>query len=104
MLGIRENYPTPLVQRQHFAFRVELEDLRSAHEELSRLGISTENFHGEDAAQLMVFPFMPAVSIYFDDPDGHSIEYLAMLDDEPRPDLPIMSWQEWDQLHNRTES
>lgn len=45
--------------------------------------------------------FMPAVSIYFDDPDGHSVEFIAMLDDEPRPDLEIMSWKEWDRLHER---
>lgn len=101
MLGIRENYPTPLVQRQHFAFRVDLDDLRQAREQLAALGVRTENFHGEDEGGLMVFPFMPAVSIYFDDPDGHSIEYLAMLDDEPKPDLQIMPWSEWERLHGR---
>ena len=25
--------------------------------------------------------------VYFDDPDGHSLEYLAMLDDPPQPEL-----------------
>jgi len=61
----------------------------------------TTNFFGESAEQLSVFPFMPAVSIYFADPDGHSVELLAMLEDEPRADLEIMSWQEWETLHGR---
>ena len=28
---------------------------------------------------------MPAAAIYFRDPDGHSLEYLAMLDEPPGP-------------------
>ena len=31
--------------------------------------------------------WMPAASVYFRDPDGHMLEYLAMLDEEPRRDL-----------------
>jgi hypothetical protein len=49
--------------------------------------------------ELMVFPFMLAVSIYFNDPDAHSVELIAMLNDEPKPGLEIMSWKDWDQLH-----
>jgi hypothetical protein len=30
---------------------------------------------------------MPAASVYFDDPDGHSLEYISVLPDAPRPDL-----------------
>jgi hypothetical protein len=26
---------------------------------------------------------MPAASVFFDDPDGNLLEYIAMLDDEP---------------------
>lgn len=47
MLGIRENYPSPLVQRQHFAFRIELEDMLRARTYLEGLGIKAENFRGE---------------------------------------------------------
>lgn len=46
MLGIRENYPSPLVQRQHFAFRIELEDMLRARTYLEGLGIKAENFRG----------------------------------------------------------
>ncbi|AMX00781.1 VOC family protein [Rummeliibacillus stabekisii] len=101
MLGIRENYPSSLVQRQHFAFRVDLNDISSAKDYLSSLNIMTTNFFGESADNLLVFPFMPAVSIYFEDPDGHSIEFIAMLDDQPKPELEIMPWKEWEKLCGR---
>lgn len=99
MLGIRENYPTPLVQRQHFAFRVDVEDIVHANDYLKELGIESTNFYGDSPEELMVFSFMPAVSIYFNDPDGHSIELIAMLNDKPMPELEIMSWKDWNQLH-----
>ena len=101
MFGIRENYPSPLVQRQHFAFRVALDDLEAACRTLQERGVETTNFFGESEAPLSVFPFMPAVSVYFEDPDGHSVELLAMLEDEPRPGLAIMPWPEWERLHGR---
>ncbi|WP_040950972.1 VOC family protein [Gorillibacterium massiliense] len=102
MLGIRENYPSPLVQRQHFAFRVDIEDIPKARTYLEGLNIESSNFFGQSSEELIVFPFMPAVSIYFDDPDGHSVEHIAMLEDEPRPDLEIMTWSEWEALHGRS--
>ena len=42
-----------------------------------------------------VIGWMPAAAIYFRDPDNHLIEYLAMLDYNPRPDLGIIPWSEW---------
>ncbi len=101
MLGIRENYPSPLVQRQHFAFRVNLSDISKARSYLQGLGIHSENFWGESSDQWVVFPFMPAVSIYFDDPDGHSVELIAMLEDAPRPELKLMLLEDWEKLHGR---
>lgn len=98
MLGIRENYPSPLVQRQHFAFTTGLDQLHTAIVELAKLGITAQNFHGEsvqDTDELIVFPFMPAVSIYFSDPDGHSLELIAMLPHTAQPDQPLMTWAEW---------
>jgi lactoylglutathione lyase len=38
---------------------------------------------------------MPAAAIYFRDPDNHLIEYLTMLDHNPRADFGIISWSEW---------
>ncbi|CAM3375704.1 MULTISPECIES: VOC family protein [Saccharibacillus] len=96
MFGIREHDPSPLVQRQHFAFRVALKDLETARARLEERGVETTNFFGEKEAPLSVFSFMPAVSVYFSDPDGHSVELLAMLGDEPKPELGILPWPEWE--------
>jgi hypothetical protein len=38
---------------------------------------------------------MPAVSLYFTDPDGHLLEYLAMLPQDPRPAAGVVSYSEW---------
>jgi hypothetical protein len=38
---------------------------------------------------------MPAVSLYFTDPDGHLLEYLAMLPQEPRPAAGVVSYSDW---------
>ena len=38
---------------------------------------------------------MPAAAVYFRDPDGHLIEYLAMLDEPARPERGIVPWSDW---------
>ena len=38
---------------------------------------------------------MPAAAVYFRDPDGHLLEYLAMLDGPPDPERGITTWSEW---------
>jgi hypothetical protein len=43
---------------------------------------------------------MPALAIYFRDPDGHLLEFLAMLPDEPRPEAGVVSWDEWQRLRD----
>lgn len=104
MLGIRENYPSPLVQRQHFAFTAGVEQLYTAAAQLAELGITAQNFHGdsvEQAGELIVFPFMPAVSIYFTDPDGHSLELIAMLPHTAQPEQPLMTWDAWEALQHQ---
>jgi hypothetical protein len=37
----------------------------------------------------------PAAAVYVRDPDGHLLEYLAMLEEEPRPDLGIVPFSQW---------
>ena len=38
---------------------------------------------------------MPAISLYFTDPDGHLLEYLAMLPQEPSPDIGVVPYSQW---------
>jgi lactoylglutathione lyase len=39
---------------------------------------------------------MPAAAVYFRDPDGHMLEYLAMLEGPQRPELGIVGWSQLD--------
>jgi len=97
MLGLRENY-TQMV-RQHFAFQTTVDGIRNAEKYLRDKGVTPTNFYGEESSELYVFAAMPAVSIFFTDPDNHSIEFIAMLEGEPRPELGIIPWSEWNKLN-----
>jgi hypothetical protein len=37
--------------------------------------------------------------VYFRDPDGHSLEYIAMLPEAPQPAMGRTMLSEWDALH-----
>ncbi|MEM7112872.1 MAG: VOC family protein [Chloroflexota bacterium] len=94
MLGLWER--PSAVQPQHYAFRASIDDIR--HRSVSFLeerGLEPRNFLNDGTKRPMVFGWMPALAIYFRDPDGHSLELIAMLPDEPRPELAVVSWEEW---------
>ena len=38
---------------------------------------------------------MPALAIYFNDPDGHILEFIAIIDGEARPELGVIPYEEW---------
>jgi catechol 2,3-dioxygenase-like lactoylglutathione lyase family enzyme len=93
MLGLREA-PIDQISWQHFAFEVNLEDMHSAATFLGSRGIKCYNkVDGGESPQ--VFGWMPAAAIYFNDPDGHLLEFISMLPDAPRPELGIVTWDEW---------
>ena len=100
MLGLRQ-VPEHECSRQHFAFTTTLERMRSIRETLERHGIEWRNFLDDDSGSLHVFGWMPAVSVYFRDPDGHSLELLAMLPDEAKPELGVVTWEHWEALHTQ---
>jgi len=79
----------------HFAFDVALEDVLGAPERLRSHGVTPLSFFGQETSEPSVLAWMPAAAVYFEDPDGHLLEYLAMLDEEPRPEAGIVSYSEW---------
>ena len=97
MLGLWEK-PAEQIQRQHFAFRVSVEDMRNAKQFLLDKGLTPRNFLSDGTQDPMVFAWMPAVAIYFADPDGHSLEFIAPLDGEARPASGVIAWDEWEAL------
>jgi lactoylglutathione lyase len=81
--------------RCHFAIAVSLPELLGAGGRLNRLGVTTQNFAGEETTEPSVIGWMPSAQIYFRDPDGHSVEFIALLDDAPDPAFigPLSAWQ-----------
>jgi lactoylglutathione lyase len=49
-------------------------------------GVEPLDFHGQPTNEPSVIGWMPAASVFFNDPDGHLLEYLAMPPHEPRPE------------------
>src|SRR5262245_917492 len=95
MLGLWEK-PLAQVVPQHFAFRATVDDvLNNSVAWLKERGLLCRNFLDDGTERPMVFGWMPAVSIYFRDPDNHSLELIAMLPEEPRPELGVVSWEGW---------
>jgi lactoylglutathione lyase len=79
----------------HIAFEVALEDLLDSPERLRSQGVTPLSFFGEETNEPDVLAWMPAAAVYFEDPDGHLLEYLAMLEDEPRRDAWIVPYSRW---------
>jgi lactoylglutathione lyase len=79
----------------HIAFDVALEDALAAPAGLRASGVTPLSFFGAETEEPDVLAWMPAAAVYFEDPDGHLLEYLAMLDEPPRPDAGIVPWSQW---------
>ena len=69
---------------------------------LKERGIQVRNFLNNGTEEPFVFGWMPAVSIYFSDPDGHSLEFISVLPDEPQPELGVVAWEQWELQHGRS--
>lgn len=95
MLGLWSTGAAPLGLRLHVALRVSVDHVLGACAALRDRGVTPRSFFGEETDEPSVIGWMPAAAVYFDDPDGHSIEYLAMLDGPPRPELGIVGWSDW---------
>jgi lactoylglutathione lyase len=94
--------PAAQIQPQHFAFRASIDDvLTRAVPYLRERDLPSHNFLDDGTERPMVFGWMPALAIYFDDPDGHSLEFIAMLPDDPHPEVNVVSWDEWQRLRRR---
>lgn len=95
MLGLWSLGSMPIALSLHVAFDVPLEDVLAAPARLRAQGVTPLSFFGEESDDPSAIGWMPAAAIYFRDPDGHQLEYLAMLDEDPRPDLGIIPWSQW---------
>jgi GNAT superfamily N-acetyltransferase/catechol 2,3-dioxygenase-like lactoylglutathione lyase family enzyme len=95
MLGLWSLRSAPMGLSLHVALKVSLADVLGAPDALRSDGVVPLSFFGVETTEPSVIGWMPAAAVYFRDPDGHLIEYLAMLREPPRPELGIVSWSEW---------
>jgi lactoylglutathione lyase len=96
MLGLWCIGTSPLRMRLHIAFDVTLQDVIGSVEKLRAAGLTPlDSGGGNPIDEPVVLAWMPAASVYFDDPDGHSLEFIAMLPDRPRPELGRVAWSQW---------
>jgi len=99
MLGLWGVGSGPQKMALHAAFRASLEDVIAAPRVLRSAGITPFDFDGQPTDQPVVFAWMPAASVFFHDPDGHLLEYIAMLPHEPRPEQGGVPWHVWELTH-----
>ncbi len=95
MLGVWEVGTGPQRMSLHVAFTVDLADMLEAPKRLRAANVTPRDFNGDPTDEPVVLAWMPAASLYFHDPDGNLLEFLAMLPDHPRPQLGVVSWSEW---------
>ena len=97
MLGLWAGGSAPQKTTTHVAFVATRDDVVAAPRALQSTGITPLDFGGRPTDEPVVLAWMPAASIYFHDPDGHLLEYIAMLPEDPRPDGGVLRWHEWPQ-------
>jgi len=94
MLGLWEK-PQAQVWKQHLAFAIAPEDMDAAIARLHSHGVATLDFSENESSAPFVFGWSPAMAIYFHDPDGHLLEFIAPLNEPPRPEFGIDSLEAW---------
>lgn len=95
MVGLWQGGRGPQKMNLHFAFRVPLEGVLASVDRLLEAGVTPLDFNGNATTEPVVLGWMPAAAVYFTDPDGNMLEFLSMLEENPRPDLGVLPYSEW---------
>ena len=95
MLGLWETGSGPLRMQLHLAFRMSLEGVLASAAALQAKGVTPLDFGNKPSAEPVVLGWMPAVSQYFADPDGHSIEFISVLDEEADDAFGVGPYSVW---------
>ncbi|MGG1629634.1 VOC family protein [Rossellomorea sp. NRS-1567] len=83
---------------RHIAFHVEAEDITEAKEWLKERGIEVrEAFGFSPERQPIVLPNNPQAHacLYFHDPDGNSLEFIAPLRLDHKEEFEMMTLEDW---------
>ena len=95
MLGLWSLSSAPMSLSLHIALTASLRDVLAACNGLRSNDVTPLSFFGAETSEPSVIGWMPAAAVYFRDPDGHLLEYLAMLDEPARPERGIVTWSQW---------
>lgn len=87
----------------HFAMNLPYEELIESPRKLSELGITPLDFDKNPTDEPVVLAWMPAASVYFNDFDRHSLEFICMLDDPPAPELGVVKLSEWQKRRDKSD-
>ena len=83
---------------RHVAFRIDPESLETVKKWLNERDIEVRTaFKMTPAEQPLVLPNFPHAhaAIYFDDPDGNSLELITFLETDPTAAFQMMSFANW---------
>lgn len=103
MLGLWEK-PKEEIDIRHFAFECDPDwVLNESVQYLKNRDLDCRNFLNDGTERPMVFAWMPAISIYFDDPDGHSLEFIGILKGKSKPENGVISYEQWQALEKENQ-
>jgi lactoylglutathione lyase len=95
LLGLWSLGSAPLGIVSHLAFKVSLDAVLGACDRLRSAGVTPLSFFAEATREPSAIGWMPAAAVYFRDPDGHLVEYLAVLDQPPDAGAGVVPWSDW---------
>jgi lactoylglutathione lyase len=104
MLGLWATGPAPVHLTSQIAFRVRLRDVFAAPRALRASGIAPVDFNGRPTDLPVVLAWMPAAAVYFRDPDGHLLQYVAMLPGKACDDCGVLPWRMWELMTRESTS
>ncbi|MEB1809342.1 MAG: VOC family protein [Bacillaceae bacterium] len=97
MLGVwevaEENF-----RKSHFAFHVPFKELLQVPDFLKKREISLIPSFGLDTSEPVVHGWMPSACYYFLDPDGNTLEYISVLQNQPIQDAGVVHLSTWNEL------
>jgi len=87
-------------QKCHVAFALSLDQLFVVLRKLTERRIDVLGFHGNKTEEPTVVCWVPSAQIYFRDPDGHMLEFITVLPEQPKPEF-IGPYSQWKNLTKR---
>ena len=101
MLGLWEK-PKSEIESRHFAFACDPDwVLNESIDYLKNKDIHCWNFLNDGTQNPLVFAWVPAVAIFFNDPDGHLLEFIGILDGASKPENGIITHAQWKELEGK---